>query len=300
MAIEIRQLRAFLAIAETGSIGRAAERVHLTQPAISRTLAEMERRLGHRLFERHARGMAPTAAGETLLPYARLMIFEAEQARRALDALDGLERGVVRVGAVGTIVRGLLPGVVRTLLANAPGLSCSIIEAPDEQLQAQLCAREIDLVIGSAAVDDGELATIGECRHDDRFTVFAAADHPLSDTSLAAVLACDWVMPLEAMAPRRMFLETVAATGAGVTPRIALETTSHDAMLRFVAETRLLGWLPQSLIADALAAGQVRVIAVPELHVSRRFFLLQRARGSLPPAARAFIDLLPLISGETE
>lgn len=299
MSMEIRQLRAFLAIAGTGSIGRAAEAVHLTQPALSRMLAEMERRLGHRLFERHTRGMALTAAGETLLPYARLMTFEADQAHCALDELHGLKRGAVRVGAVGTIVRGLLPNVVRRLFDAAPALTCTVIEQSDEQLQALLRRREIDLVIGAARIDDSEISTVAECAHDDLFTVFCAADHPVRD-DLDAVLAADWVMPLDGMAPRRMFAEAVAASGATAVPRIALETTSHDAMTRFVSETRLLGWLPHSLIADAIAAGQVRAINVPALGLKRRFYVLQRARGSIAPAARAFLDLLPLVTGETE
>ncbi|MFD2782692.1 LysR family transcriptional regulator [Novosphingobium pokkalii] len=89
MDFDERHLRAFLAVAETGSLGRAAAVVNLTQPSLSRMIQAMEQRLGHKLFERQSKGMALTAAGEILLPHARLLAFEMRAARDQLDALRG-------------------------------------------------------------------------------------------------------------------------------------------------------------------------------------------------------------------
>lgn len=300
MTLEIRQLRAFLAIAECGSIGRAAEAVNLSQPALSRTLAEMERRAGHRLFERHTRGMALTAAGETLLPYARLVVFEEQQAQLALDDLDGLKRGTVRIGAVGTIVRGILPEVVTRLLESAPSLRVKVSEQTDEQLIELLRRRELDLAISASRVNDADVETIAECLHDDQFTVFCHPAHPLAAEnralSLATLLEHPWVMPAETTAPRRMFLQAITAAGATRVPRVAVETSSHDSMVRFVAAGSLLGWLPRALIAPARDAGEVCELRCDALAVRRRFFVLRRTRGSLTAATSALLNLLPLRS----
>lgn len=300
MTLEIRQLRAFLAIAECGSIGRAADAVNLSQPALSRTLAEMERRAGHRLFERHTRGMALTAAGETLLPYARLVVFEAQQAQLALDDLDGLKRGTVRIGAVAAIVRGILPQVITQLLANAPSLRVKVLEQTDEQLIDLLRRRELDLAISASRLNDADVETIAECLHADQFTAFCAPRHPLAQgdraPSLSTLLEQNWVMPPETMAPRRMFLQAVTAAGANRAPRVAVETTSHDAMVRFVAAGDLLGWLPRALIATARDAGEIVELHCDALATRRRFFVLRRTRGSLTAATGALLNLLPLRS----
>ncbi|MEH3108008.1 MAG: LysR family transcriptional regulator [Sphingomonas fennica] len=295
MAFDQRQLRAFLAIIDTGSLGRAAAAAGLTQPALSRMVGEMERRLGQRLFERSARGMVPTAAGETLVPHARLLLFEMGQAADALDALKGLKAGVARIGAVGTIARSVLPPAIRRLLAAAPGLHVRLVEQPDDRLAEALLAREIDLMIGGAALAHPGLHAIGECRYDDVFAVFCAAGHALAGAvTLTDVLGERWTMPAPGATPRDLFQRIVAAAG-GRMPDIAVETGSLDLMVRLVAESDLLGWLPSPLLAGAVAAGAIRVLEVPELAVRRRFLVYRRTDGLLPPPAARLLDMLPII-----
>ena len=147
MAFDQRELRAFLAVVDRGSLGRAAEAAFLTQPALSRLIGEMERRFGQPLFDRHSKGMAPTAAGETLIPHARLLLFEMEQASDALDALRGLGRGRLRVGAVAAVARTMLPGMVAALLDMASGLHIDLLDAPEDRLVQALAGREIDVAI---------------------------------------------------------------------------------------------------------------------------------------------------------
>src|SRR5579872_5452161 len=131
MAFDRRQLRAFLAVLEQGSLGRAAGQVNLSQPALSRLVQDMENRLGVRLFDRRRSGMTPTAYAEAFAPHARLLLFEMSQAVDTLDALRGLRRGVLRVGAVGAVARALLPDAVTALLAKAPDLQVELMEAAD-------------------------------------------------------------------------------------------------------------------------------------------------------------------------
>ena len=116
MPLDLKQLNAFLTIVATGSHGRAAETLHVTQPALSRTVRRLEEQIGAPLFERHATGMQITAIGTALLPHATLLQREAEQAVEEINALRGLSKGAIRVGAVGSIACLVLPQAIGAVL----------------------------------------------------------------------------------------------------------------------------------------------------------------------------------------
>ncbi|OJU18009.1 MULTISPECIES: LysR family transcriptional regulator [unclassified Sphingomonas] len=298
MTFDQRQLRAFLAVVDRGSLGRAADVACMTQPALSRLIGEMERRFGQRLFDRHSKGMVPTAAGETLIPHARLLLFEMEQAASALDALRGLGRGRLRVGAVAAIARTILPAIAARLLDAAPKLQVDVLDAPEDRLVQALTGREIDVVIAPAIAPHPEIRPIAELDYKDSYTVLAAAAHPLAhraDVGLDDVLGERWAMPEIGSAPRMLFHNLVTAQG-GALPDVAVETNSIGVMLATVSSSRLLGWLPKPLIGAEMERGLIAAIGIPVLEVERRFFVYTRRKGSLIAAAHRLFDLLPLSS----
>jgi DNA-binding transcriptional LysR family regulator len=294
MTLDPKQLGAFLAVIENGSLGRAAEALHVTQPALSRTIRRLEAHLGARLFERHSTGMALTAYGQALQPYAKLLSTEAANAVRAIDALRGLDRGVLRVGAIGSAAVMLLPGAVERLLARWPGLRVQIVEAVEDQLAAALTLNDIDLAIAGQIAETEEIMRIaGHDFHDD-YHVIAAADHPLQRKSSLAIgdLAdFPWAMPPRGAPPRQQFVELVLSLGAEPPPA-AVETRSVGMMLRLIGGHRFLGWLPQPLYATAEAAGLVRPLAVQGMTIQRHFFVYRRRRGILPPPALKLLEEL--------
>lgn len=301
MDFDERQLRAFLAIAETGSLGRAARVANLTQPSLSRLVKAMEQRLGHPLFDRGGKGMDLTPAGELLATHARHIVSEMQATRDELDALRGLKRGVVRIGAVAAVMRTLVAQTVGTLLAQAPGLRVELVEAVDGELLDALVTRRVDLVVAASALDHADVVQIGPSAYRagayrDRFAVFGANDHPLpSSPGLAAVLAHDWVMPGRAFTPRTTFERIVRQHGLRM-PRVAVEAASVEAMIAVAGRSRLLCWLPEPLLAAHVASGTMRRIDVPELAMERGFLLHRRRTGLLPEAARRFVDLFPLVA----
>ena len=103
MTLDIRLLTAFLTIVQTGSLGRAAQALHVTQPALSRSIKQLEEKVGVPLFERHSKGMLLTQYGQALLPHARLLQEESALAVKEIDALRGLSKGTVRVGAIASV-----------------------------------------------------------------------------------------------------------------------------------------------------------------------------------------------------
>lgn len=294
MDLDERQLRAFLAVAETGSLGRAAMLVHLTQPSLSRVIQRMEQGLGHPLFERQSKGMTLTAAGEALLPHARLLQSEMLAARAELDALRGLRRGTVRIGAVAAVMRTLVAQSLGKLLQDFPQLTAEAIEAVDGELGDALSGRRIDLAVTASELDPASAELMGTCDYTDDFAVFCATANSIpSNPSLNQLGSQGWVMPGKAMTPRIQF--EAICTGLGLAPPvIAVETGSVEMMIAVSANSNLLCWLPQPLLAGHLANGLMRKLDVPAMERTRRFLLYRRRSGLLPRAARQFLDYFPL------
>jgi len=292
MAFDQRQLRAFLAVAELGSLGRAVEIVHMSQPALSRLIQEMEIRLGSRLFDRLARGMMLTDFGEALVPYARKLLYEMDQAILALGAVRGLRTGMARVGAVATAARGLLPEAVEQMLRTAPGLRVLLTEGETEQLLLELNRYDLDLVIAGPAPASEAYEVVGECLIDSALRVFCSAEHELAskqDAGLEDVLAQSWVMLPKGTDDRDYFDSKIQALGLPL-PEVAVETNSASTAISFVDRTRLLGWLPRPLFAGAERVGRFRVIDIAQLERSERLYVYKRRHDDMRLAAKCLFD----------
>jgi DNA-binding transcriptional LysR family regulator len=291
-----KQLRVFLAIVDHGSLGRVADVLHLTQPTISRIVAEMEQRLGLRLFERYAKGMVPTAAGETLIPYARQVLFDIQEARDALDNVRGLKRGMVRVAALGSLARHVMPGVIQQFLAEAPGIRVTLIEGAGDRVLSALQRREVDLLLTTTLPPDPEITVIGALRYNYHYGPCCSAGHPLAketDIPVERALEEPWVLGLPGSRARVLFNEMLSDAGARSFPEALIETDSVEAMVNIVACTRALTWVPKLSMREAEAGGRVRALDVPKLILPREFFVYRRARGLLSPATKLLLKILP-------
>lgn len=286
MDLSERKLKAIVAIADNGSLGRAAEALNVTQPALSRTISELEAGLQTRLFERHSKGMVPTEAGAILVDHARQLAFDLGQARHALLELRGMRSGNVRIGAVAAATRTIIPAAIMALRSQAPGLTVELMEAPDSELIDALLERRIDLMVASDRIAHSEILPLEFCDYQDAFRVCCRAHNPpvSANAQLDDVLACDWVMLKRGRTPRTHFDELVASTGRPM-PRIAVETTSIGSQIGIVRQTDLLAWLPQAVIADYLTTGDLCVLDVPQLARHRRFRAYRRKNGYFPEHA---------------
>lgn len=298
MINSLRQLRMFMAIVDEGSLNQAARVLNTTQPTLSRLVSELESKLGERLFERNAKGMLPTAAGELLIPYARLVLHEMGAADEALKAFQGLQRGTARIGAVATIARSILPQAIANLLAQSPGLRVSMHEGPDDQLVTALLQRKVDAIIAGALQGMEGITVIRDCLYEDTYAVFCGSKHPLAkrkDVTFNEIMQQSWTLPAIGATQRQLFDRLLAEKGVSP-PTVAIEAASADAIINCVARTQLLGWLPYPLIKTATAGGLVQRLHVPELELSRQFFIYRRDRGLLPAPAR---ELLKFIRSST-
>jgi DNA-binding transcriptional LysR family regulator len=294
MAFDRQLLGAFAAVAEYGTVGRAAAALHSTQPTVSRQVRTLERQLGQALFERHAQGMTLTVAGDALLPSARLILHEMDLAQDAMDGIRGLKRGTLRVGGVTAVTRGFLPQVLAAVILRAPQLRIEVLEASEDRLDSALSQREVDVIFATEAPRGVETSRVGSYQFDDRVVPFCSAQNPLrahSHLGLQQLVDQTWALPRPGATPRLYFERLIRERGLQV-PEIALQTDSVDLIIQLVARSAVLGWLPIQLLAAGLSSGDIAVLAAPQLEWLRIFRPYRRATGSFPPTAQFLIDAM--------
>ena len=157
--MELHQLRYFVAVAETSSFSRGAERCGITQPSLSQQILKLEAELGQKLFDRLGRSVRMTPSGRILLPRAQRILAEVNAAAKAVqqDILEG--KGSLTVGAIPTIAPFLLPEALGELRKRFPESEIHIVEDTTERLTESLVRAELDLAIMSPPVDDEHLTT---------------------------------------------------------------------------------------------------------------------------------------------
>lgn len=252
--MNLEQLTGFAMIAELGHFTRAAERLHLAQPSLSRQVATLERELGVELFHRVRGNVALTAAGERLLPIARRMLADADTARGEMAELAGLRRGRIRLGATPTLCTSLVAEVLAEYRARYPGIDIEILERGSRSLIAALVEGGLDLALivtsvspeGARAVLEREpilserLVVVSSAGRADPFGAGAGAGAGASEGAAAEAEAPVSLAQLAAV-PQVVFPENYdlrvamdAAFGAaGLTPAVAVQGAEMDAALSF-------------------------------------------------------------------
>ncbi len=155
--MNFNHLAIFLAVAETGNLTRAAERLHISQPAVSKQLRELEKSLGMALFHRLSKGVRLTEGGEVLLDYARQIFALEHEAERALNELRHLERGHLSIGASTTIGVYLLPEICAQFRAAFPGIEVNLEIANTQEIQKRLLNNELDLGLTEGFITSPEI-----------------------------------------------------------------------------------------------------------------------------------------------
>jgi DNA-binding transcriptional LysR family regulator len=285
--VDARDLAAFLQIADNGSFSAAAAALHLSQPAVSKRLAALEERAGRRLFDRIGRRVTLTEAGRTLLPYARRVLQDLEDGRRALSHLSGAVGGRLSVGTSHHIGLHRLPPVLKAFTHEYPGVDLDLHFMDSEVACQAVLAGTLELGIVTLPVEP--LAGL-ETRPvwPDPLAVVVAADHPLTRrrrTSLADLAALPAVLPDAATYTHRIVRAELARHG--VTPRVRLATNYLETLKMLVAIG--LGWsvLPRSMLDTGLAA-----LAVPGFSPRRTLGAVWHRRRTLSAPATRLLEQL--------
>ncbi len=289
----IRQLRYFVALAETGGFGRAAEIVHVTQPALSQQIKELETTLGARLVDRLPRGVQLTRAGQEVLRRARRILSEVGDLEPAVRLSRGLS-GRLRLGVIPTVAPYLLPLALTRLRARDLTLDIRVREAQTEPLIEALGQGRLDAVVAALPLPGSNL--VAEPLFEDRFVLagtrarldrWAISVEELRPTSLAP----DQLLLLdEGHCLADQALEVCGLKGRG---QIDLGASSLATLAGLVAEGFGLTLLPEiALRAETAAAPELALMRFATPEPSRDLALIRRSGSSDDGWVEALADIL--------
>jgi LysR family transcriptional regulator, low CO2-responsive transcriptional regulator len=268
------QLQTFLAVARTGSVRGAAAELVVTEPAVSASVAALQRDLGVELVTRQGRGIALTPAGETLARYAAELLAVRDQALRELRGSRTL-----RLAAVTTAGEHIVPPLLMAFRQTRPEVEITLEVGNRVRIYERLARREADIAIGGRPPAGSELE--GTPFLDHRLVVVAAADHPVGDPADET-----WLLREPGSGTRDTVEEFLAAQG--IVPRSIMTLGSNGAIKQAVSVGLGITLLSTHAAAAELATGTLRRVAVPGAPLRRQWFVLQRAGAPQLPDAAAF------------
>jgi DNA-binding transcriptional LysR family regulator len=285
-------LRYFTAVARHGSIREAAQELHIAQSALSRRVQKLEEEFGVPLFERHARGVKLTSAGEIFLRHARSNLRQAERVRSELDALKGLRRGTVNVRSIESLVPHLLPRAVTRFSARHPGIAFEITIDGSDQVVAAVREGRTDIGLAFYPPAEPELVTAFKMR--EPLVAVMSARHPLARrprVSLADCAAYPIASPMKNTGSRILIDVACKAVGIHISP--ALETNSIPLRVGFVEVNDGITFLSRLSAWDSLRTGELVAVPIRDRLVnSATIDAITHASRQLPLAAEEFLRLL--------
>lgn len=283
-------LAAFHAVLETGSVTAAAERLHVSQPALTREIRTLEERLGLTLFDRLPRGMQPTEAGRLLAGFASQIFKLADSAETALAELGGLARGQLAVAASRTTGDYLLPPLLAEFRRRHPGIALSVEVANTEGVQARLLALDCQLGLVEGPVDEQAFERRGLGRDD--IVAVVAPGHALAvagPVTAAQLNAAELVLREPGSGTREVVEQAYAEQDLPLQPRLTIG--SPEAIKQLLQAGDAVSWVSHRSVAAELAQGTLVRLPVQGLRISREFALIWRRGHSLSPSAQALCAL---------
>ena len=287
--LDLRDLRYFEVIAETGHLGRAARKLHRTQPALTSCVRRLEETVGTPLFQRVGRGIRLTAAGHALMTRARLLRLASEDALREVGELGKGVAGMIRIGVVPTVATFLLPGATRDFLADAPGVTIKAMIGQSDVLMNALRSGDLDLVVSLAtSKDQGEFTQ--HPLFEDDVVVVASRAHPIhrKRVRMKDLLDYPWVLAAPGVATRD-WLDHAFVTQGLPPPTVQIETNILLMLPSLIETNSLLSFLSRRHVGRKSA---LREVPLKQTTMPRKFVLVYRREGYLSPAAVRFAELL--------
>lgn len=255
--IKFRHLVCFLEVARQGTLARAADKLAVSQPAISKTLKELEELLGASLFERSKAGVALTEAGVAFMRYAGPCVQALRDGVNSLRSGEH-ESGTVRLGVLSTVESLLIPEVVRRLHAQHPALVASVVTGPSAFLLSKLHVGELDLVVGRMTDSPQIQGLTFEHLYSESMTLVVRAGHPLLEVARPQDLMQDYpvVLPLAGTTIRK-YADSLFIQAGIAPPRQRLETLSITLSRRYVQSSDAVWIAPYDAVQLDLAKGDL-------------------------------------------
>jgi DNA-binding transcriptional LysR family regulator len=292
--LKTRQLMLVVALAEEGNIHRAATALHMTQPAASKLLRELEETLGVTLFERGPRGMRPTLYGDAMVRHARAVLGSLDQAQEELVALKSGRLGHVAVGAITSPGVRLLPAAVAAVKRAHADIRVSVEIDASNVLLERLAQEKLDVVIGRLSAEHDKLRLRYEPLSGEPVRAVVRSGHPLLKSpalTLADVQPCAWLVPPAGSVLRHRF-ELMFQRASLAPPSNVVETAAILFITRLLEQSDMIAVLAEDVALYYARHGVTEMLPLPMDCQMDDFGIVTRADGLLSPAANVMIDAL--------
>lgn len=290
--VKLGDLHVFMAVAQAGGMGKAAERLHTSQPAISRSIAALEHALGVSLLERGPRGVMPTEYGRALLDGGAAVFDDLRQVVSRIESLKDPGAGAVRIGTTAFLAASVVSAVIDRLVRRHPRMTFDIVTASGDALHRDLLERKVDLLVARrfAAVAEDRLAF--EFLFDDSFVVVASARSAWARRRrirLEELAAEPWLLPPPESVASQVAREIFRSSGVDY-PRATVVTLTAEVRMCLLATGRFLTILPASVLRFPVRRADLKALpmALPPALVPNGVVTLRDRR--LSPAAELFLE----------
>ncbi len=289
--MELRQLEHFLAVIEEGTFTRAAERLCLTQPAVSLSIKKLEDEVGSALFARDVHDLSLTEAGRTLAEYARRMLRLRDDATRDMARLGSMAAGSLTIAAHEAAAVYLLPVALRSYVKKFPDIKVGIYRSRLDEIPRQVMDRQVDVGFVKEAPSFHELQCVDV--HSDEMVCIASPKHPLASrprVSLKDVSGEQFILHhlCSATADRILRLFEQNSTRC----RVVAELWSFENIKEFVRQEVGLAIVPGVTVREELRNGSLVRLQLRELAMPRRTLMIYRDAGYMSEAARELIGIV--------
>ena len=284
--MDIASLQVFLAVADTGSFSRAAERVFLTQPAISKRIAALEADLGTRLFDRIGRGIHLTEAGQALLIRARTVLRELDDVRRSITNLSGTVAGELSMATSHHIGLHRLPPALKRFHDTYPGVRLDLRFMDSERACSAVAHGELELAVVTLPPQVSSPLRV-EKIWDDPLDIVVNPQHPLASHAVVArqLTAYPAILPGPGTYTREIILKALGPLRNRI--QVGM-TTNYLEVLKMLAAIGL-GWsaLPRTMIDEGL-----KVVQIKNMTIQRELGIVTHAAHTLSNAGQAMIRII--------
>jgi DNA-binding transcriptional LysR family regulator len=288
--LKLRDLHILMAVADTGSMAKAAAQLRISHPAVSKAISEIEGMLGVRLFDRGSQGAELTAHGDVLLRCGINVFDEMQQGLRSLEHLSDPNSGEVRLGCTDIILHSLVPAIVREYSKKYPGVQLDVkLTNPGGHQIQELRDRKIDLLITRATGQQDDFHS--EVLFDEPFVFVVGAQSEFARkrrVALKDIIKGNWVLPPYDSAPGALIAEVFRANDFSP-PRQSVKTIAIQLTVSLIASGEFVGILPTSVAALSAHRAGLRVLPLKSAgpRISAEIVFLRNR--TLSPAVESFI-----------
>ncbi len=286
-------LRVIDKIEAQGSIIKAAVALGISQPALTKTLHELEDVVQKRLFERHSRGVNITDAGRQVVRTARKILAEISRLDEHLDISSLPGGGSVAVGALPVAAAGLLPGILVRLKTQHPEIKVRLQQGRTDELLPLLASGDLDIIVGrlySPQVPDGFFR---EAMWIEPISILARSNHPifaLSEVKMEDIEHYGLILPTVTQRVGQEIEHVLSLLG--VAPMQSLRSNSYGFIREMMYDTDVLAIMPLLLMVGDLLRGSLRVVQMPVPAPERQAGLILNGNCEMSPATGAFVEVL--------